>query len=66
MKAEENRLIKNIKNEKEEFTERLKVTNELEKDRIKLEGIEKEKNELIIKVREVYKNIARFYEEKET
>lgn len=61
---EENRLIKELKKEKEEVTERLKAINELEKDRIKLEGIEKEKNELIIKVREVYKNIARFYEEK--
>ena len=61
---EENKLIKDLKKEKEELTERLKVINELEKDKIKLEGIEKEKNELIIKVREVYKNIARFYEEK--
>lgn len=60
----ESNLISELKREKEDVSEKLKFINEREKDKLKLENTEKSKNDLINRVREVYRYISRFYEEK--
>lgn len=60
----ENSLIKELKKEREEILDKLKSINELEKDKIKLDNTEKEKNDLIVRVRDTYRYINKYYEEK--